>query len=195
MGRERRLLCDPPDIDECESNGTMLCESETTGRVCTNTPGSHQCHCQDGFEFSQNNTMCMGKCSPKSTRCSISDVLYVQIWMSVPLTVVNCANRGVTTQWEATTALVMSGTSKPVHTTAQVSRPFRVIHKVDVPYLLAFLSLTARDVCTELDIKCSPHSSCVNYPDSVEGFRCVCDSGYRQNGKSCTLKGMRWRTW
>ena len=76
MGRERRLLCDPPDIDECVSNGTILCESETTGRVCTNTPGSYQCHCQDGFEFGQNDTMCMGKCSPKSTMCSsISDVL------------------------------------------------------------------------------------------------------------------------
>ena len=90
MGWERRLLCDTPDIDECVSNGTILCESETTGRVCTNTPGSYQCHCQDGFEFSQNDTMCMGKCSPKSTMfSSISDVLYVQIWMSAPLTVVN----------------------------------------------------------------------------------------------------------
>ena len=64
--------------------------------------------------------------------------------MSVPLTVVNCASKGVTTQWEATTALVMSGTSRPVHTTAQVSHPFRVVYKLDVPSFLLFLPSSKR---------------------------------------------------
>ncbi|CAI8027301.1 Uromodulin, partial [Geodia barretti] len=45
---------------------------------------------------------------------------------------------------------------------------------------------TAMDVCTELAVSCGGHSSCVNSPDSEEGYSCVCDSGYRQDGNSCS---------
>ena len=47
----------------------------------------------------------------------------------------------------------------------------------------------AMDVCTELAVSCDGHSSCVNSPDSEEGYRCVCDSGYRQDGNSCSVIG------
>jgi hypothetical protein len=49
---------------------------------------------------------------------------------------------------------------------------------------------TAMDVCTELAVSCDGHSSCVNSPDSEEGYRCVCDSGYRQDGNSCSVIGI-----
>ena len=45
------------------------------------------------------------------------------------------------------------------------------------------------DVCTELAVSCGGHSSCVNSPDSEEGYNCVCDSGYRQDGNSCSVIG------
>jgi hypothetical protein len=46
------------------------------------------------------------------------------------------------------------------------------------------------DVCTELAVSCGGHSSCVNSPDSEEGYSCVCDSGYRQDGNSCSVIGI-----
>ena len=52
------------------------------------------------------------------------------------------------------------------------------------------LSHSEMDVCSELAVSCGHHSSCVNSPDSVEGYRCVCESGYRDTGGgSCSLIG------
>jgi hypothetical protein len=49
------------DIDECETmNGTMLCQTNTTGRECTNTPGSYLCLCQEGFELNDQQNKCTG---------------------------------------------------------------------------------------------------------------------------------------
>ena len=49
-----------PDIDECQLNGTALCDTEVTGRNCTNTVGSYDCQCLDGFHFNQDQKMCEG---------------------------------------------------------------------------------------------------------------------------------------
>ena len=49
--------------------------------------------------------------------------------------------------------------------------------------------IVALDVCTVLAVSCGSHSSCVNSLDSEEGYSCVCDSGYRQDGNSCSSAG------
>ena len=63
-GRERKLLCSlcsvSPDIDECRSNGTALCDTEVTGRNCSNTPGSYQCLCPEGFYYHEEEHLCKG---------------------------------------------------------------------------------------------------------------------------------------
>ena len=47
------------------------------------------------------------------------------------------------------------------------------------------------DVCNDHpDVKCDSHSECMNAPDSEDGYRCICDSGYRRNGSSCSLIGI-----
>ncbi|CAI8053279.1 Hemicentin-2, partial [Geodia barretti] len=54
---------------------------------------------------------------------------------------------------------------------------------------------TALDVCTVLAVSCGSHSSCVNSLDSEEGYSCVCDSGYRQDGNSCSSAALVHITW
>ena len=44
------------DINECSSHETNNCDQEAN---CTNTEGSFQCTCQDGY--SGNGTVCEGK--------------------------------------------------------------------------------------------------------------------------------------
>jgi hypothetical protein len=138
------------DIDECETmNGTMLCQTQTTGRECTNTPGSYQCLCQEGFEFSaQQNT------------CTDID---------------ECA----TTNRSALCQNICNNTLGGYNCTCP--RWYTEVGEYNC---------TAMDVCTELAVNCGGHSSCVNSPDSEEGYRCVCDSGYRQDGTSCSYTGI-----
>ena len=47
--------CDT-DIDECENDGLNSCHEDAS---CTNTEGSFDCHCNDGY--SGNGTECTGK--------------------------------------------------------------------------------------------------------------------------------------
>jgi hypothetical protein len=138
------------DIDECETmNGTMLCQTQTTGRECTNTPGSYQCLCQEGFEFSaQQNT------------CTDID---------------ECA----TTNRSALCQNICNNTLGGYNCTCP--RWYTEVGEYNC---------TAMDVCTELAVNCGGHSSCVNSPDSEEGYRCVCDSGYRQDGTSCSYTAL-----
>ena len=60
----------PPDIDECSVSD--VCASQSTGHECTNTPGSFECSCPSGYQFSEER-MCTGKSHTIIIiRCSLS---------------------------------------------------------------------------------------------------------------------------
>uniref|UniRef100_A0A8C8SSH2 EGF-like domain-containing protein n=1 Tax=Pelusios castaneus TaxID=367368 RepID=A0A8C8SSH2_9SAUR len=42
------------DIDECVESGGAVCD-----QLCTNTPGSYRCHCQQGYYVASNGTTCL----------------------------------------------------------------------------------------------------------------------------------------
>ena len=51
-----------PDINECLLNGTVLCDTERTGRYCNDTSGSYQCTvCLEGYELTEDKQMCVGE--------------------------------------------------------------------------------------------------------------------------------------
>jgi len=43
------------DIDECTENGKICLNGE-----CINTPGSHQCQCNPGYQLSPDGAFCLG---------------------------------------------------------------------------------------------------------------------------------------
>lgn len=50
------LSSPPPDIDEC-AQGLHNCS-----QLCTNTPGTHTCHCRQGFRpLDPTATLCLGE--------------------------------------------------------------------------------------------------------------------------------------
>ena len=48
-----KLACFSPDIDECEDD--LVCM-----QMCTNTFGSYQCSCNDGYQATNDTNQCMG---------------------------------------------------------------------------------------------------------------------------------------
>ena len=48
------------DINECDFNGTIVCDTEVTGRKCNNTFGSYHCICPEGYDFNELRRLCIG---------------------------------------------------------------------------------------------------------------------------------------
>ena len=47
--------CVVVDIDECTENGKICLNGE-----CINTPGSHRCECNPGYQLSPDGAFCLG---------------------------------------------------------------------------------------------------------------------------------------
>jgi len=50
----------PTDVDECEEFPNGGCD-----HICTNTNGSYNCSCHDGYDLEMNDVSCIGMCPLK----------------------------------------------------------------------------------------------------------------------------------
>lgn len=82
---DRIIIClffPPSDIDECENNPD-ICD----GGQCTNIPGEYRCLCYDGFLFSEDRKICVGKylCAPNLVQVfKILQLLFQDVLSTCP---------------------------------------------------------------------------------------------------------------
>lgn len=75
------------DIDECTENGKICLNGE-----CINTPGSHRCQCNPGYQLSPDGAFCLGRSVPLPQEpwllgsCQLS---LIDIWVQCKLKVGN----------------------------------------------------------------------------------------------------------
>ncbi|PFX26091.1 Uromodulin [Stylophora pistillata] len=168
-GKSVLIYCDMAnmDIDEC-SDDSHACD---VSAMCTNTGGSHNCTCMEGYNGDGNSCQDIGECGEGSNVCDEN---------------ASCTNTKGSRNCTCKEGFTGNGQSCQVPSLlpSTLFALSNVVMNTVIPIYIIILWVSSNDIdeCNNGSHLCNVNANCANTNGS---HNCTCKEGYLEEGRSC----------